>query len=66
MKALMFDPRVKEIVDASRLNLERLLKERDEEIKLFESKQANLRQESVNQVEKLFKLKIRIAEKAED
>ena len=48
MKALMFDPRVKEIVDASRLNLERLLKERDEEIKLFENKQANLREESVN------------------
>lgn len=35
-------------------------------MRLFEADQAKLREESVSQVEKLFKLKIRIAEKAED
>jgi hypothetical protein len=36
MKSLMFDSRVKEIIDASRLNLEKLHKERDIKMKLFE------------------------------
>ncbi len=66
MKALLFDPRVKEIIDASRNNLEKLQKERDAELKLFEEEQSKLKEEAVQQVEKLFKLKIRIAEKAED
>ena len=34
--------------------------------KLFEEEQSKLKEEAVQQVEKLFKLKIRIAEKAED
>lgn len=66
MKALLFDPRVKEIIDVSRNNLEKLQKERDAELKLFEEEQSKLKEEAVQQVEKLFKLKIRIAEKAED
>lgn len=66
MKAMLFDPRVKEIIDASRNNLEKLQKERDAEMKLFEEEQLKLKDEAVQKVEKLFALKVRIAEKAED
>lgn len=66
MKALMFDPQVKEIVDASRNNLEKLHKERDAEMKQFEAEQTKIKVEKIAQVEKLFKLKIKLAEKADD
>ena len=33
MKSLMFDPRVKEIIDASKFNLEKLQRDRDTEMK---------------------------------
>lgn len=47
MKALMFDPRVKEIVDASRNNLEKLHKERDAEMKVFEAEQVKAKEEKI-------------------
>jgi hypothetical protein len=37
MKTMLFDPRVKEIVDASRSQLDKLKTEREAELKAFEA-----------------------------
>lgn len=66
MKSLMFDPRVKEIIDASRQNLEKLQKERDAQMKQFQADQLKKQQETIAHVDKLFVLKLRLAQKAED
>jgi hypothetical protein len=47
MKSLLFDPQVKQIIDASRLNLEQLQKERDLEIKQFEVDQIKVKEDMV-------------------
>ena len=62
----MFDPRVKEIIDASKFNLEKLHKERDINMKQFEQEQQQIKLEKVAQVEKMFTLKMAIAKKSDD
>ena len=62
----MFDPRVKEIIDASKFNLEKLHKERDIKMKQFEQEQQQIKLEKVAQVEKMFTLKMSIAKKYDD
>ena len=66
MKNLMIDPRVREIMDNCRAQLEKLQEEKDDEIEEFLEEHAEAKFKAVQQAKKAFQLKIAFAQKSKD
>ena len=66
MKHMMIDPRVKEIVDQSRMKLEELQQQKDEEIEEFQEAHAEAKYKANLKVKQKFKMQIALAQKQKD